>query len=141
MRNLHHETERGGALTMMDRHEHMPCEGWSDTAPEDLLVRRHLSPAQLNALLDNRSRLYRVKMRDEETARVTPLDDERQPVLEEYKLGDEPKWITDRVRALSIFPPPPPLVQVDGIGFRLASDLYWVLAPEGWRWRRHRKPR
>jgi len=44
-----------------------------------------------------------------------------------YKSVDNmPQWIQDKLRKLQIMIPPPPECNVEGIGRRMGTNVYWV---------------
>ncbi len=73
-------------------------------------------------------RLYRVVMISDTQLRITPFSATRANLPEIYTLDDDPLWITDRVRALSLLPLPP--LEVNEIGMRIDAKTYWIIAPE-----------
>ena len=78
------------------------------------------------------SRLYRARSLGNNTFQISSFESMSQPVPSEYTLGDEPTWITDRLMALLLMPDPPPMTTVDGVGTRISSDIFWIIAPETW---------
>lgn len=41
-----------------------------------------------------------------------------------------PKWVQERLAVLMITPSTPPTYEVEGVGRRISSHVYWVFAPE-----------
>jgi len=41
-----------------------------------------------------------------------------------------PNWVQERLAVLMITPSTPPTYEVEGVGRRISSHVYWVFAPE-----------
>ena len=77
-------------------------------------------------------KIYRIEIHPEDISVVCFGVDGVDPRLEgEYSSIDElPDWVQARIAILSILPCEPPTEEIDGVGRRIASNIFWVYAPE-----------
>lgn len=76
-------------------------------------------------------RLHRVVLLDNDKVHIQSFIPQYSPLPEEYTLGTEPMWITDRISALMIMPLPPPPIKIEEIGLRISQDVFWIISPKG----------
>jgi hypothetical protein len=85
-------------------------------------------------LPENSNRLIRACVVDTNNVKFTVFDPMsiQKPLPDNYMLGDDPKWVTERIMALRLLPLPPPPHHVEGVGMRIDDTVFWIIAPEGW---------
>lgn len=76
-------------------------------------------------------RLNRATVLDNGSVKIEPFVTTRNSLPENYTLGEDPKWVTDRILALMLMPLPPPPLTIDGVGMRVSENIFWIVAPDG----------
>ena len=82
-----------------------------------------------NWMDQNSPRLHRATVIDGKHVKITSFTSVSTNLPPNYTLGDDPKWITDRIAALMLMPLPPPPLQVENVGLRIDENTFWIMSP------------
>lgn len=117
-------------MTPMERATFADLTAVSIDMPPDEFEALMIEVAQW--LPEDRGRMYRATVLGGERVKIESFDtiSVAQQLDGVYVLGRAPKWVAERIAALSILSLPPPPQVVEEVGMRISANVFWIVAPK-----------